>query len=356
MEHILDFEYVLRPVEVEQSEVAQTDYEAARRDFGSERDALFQREEDIINYRLYGPPFEGAPPPEPPEWGKFVGDCQNHLAKKSKDLWICVWLTEVLMAQHGFKGLAEGFELIRRVCEDHWDQLQPDPASEIGVGYTVKLLSAVSKRDAFIDALRLAPITMASGQFLPASCATIDTIDGGERLALLGETADEFISELYASAKKANEEWQLLDDVLDKCGDDKPPFAKVREALKTCIDDIVATYPQVIIEDEPEETGLTVAGQMGGNGQFGSLTGDSHIKNREQAFKTLEALSRYFRENEPNSPVSLALKQAIRWGRMSFQELLKDVVDDEDARQQILRLTGSRENDENQGYGGSDDE
>ena len=356
MEKILDFEYVLRPIDEDSSEAAQSEFEAARREFGSERDALFQAQEDVTNHRLYGPAIEGVPAPPPPEWGKFVNDCQNVLAKKSKDLWICVWLTEVLLAQHGISGLAEGIELMRKICEEHWDQLQPSPTGEDGSSYTVKLLSAVSKREAFLDAILLAPITMPSGQFLPASTATIDTIDGGEKAALIGDTNDEFISELYASAKLALEEWQRLDEVLEeKCGDHKPPFAKVREVLQSVINEVVRTYPQVIIEDEPE-TGLAITSGANNGNVGGNLSGESHLKNREQAFKTLEALSRYFRENEPNSPVSAALLQAIRWGRMSFQQLLEDVIDDEDARQQILRLTGNRGEGHPSGYSSHDED
>ena len=85
-----------------------------------------------------------------------------------------------------------------------------------------------------------------------------------------------------------------------------------------------------------------------------SFSGDSHIKNREQAFKTLEAISRYFRENEPNSPVAAGLKQVIAWGRMSFTELMQHVVDDDDARQQIMRLTGSDESGNSNSYDDDD--
>ncbi len=344
MENILDFEYVLREVELDRSESGMAEYESARRIFGSERDALFQQEEEVSNFRLYGAPFEGASPPDPPEWSKFISSCQNHLANKSKDLWVCVYLTEVLLAQFGFRGLAEGFQLIRTLSEQSWDQLQPPPDPEEGTTYTIKLLSAISRREAFLDAIRLAPITTMSGQFLPASCATIDSIDGGERGALIGDTPDEFISELYASVKQAIEEWERIDEILESnCGDDKPPTAKLREALADCLNQVVTIYPQVIIEDEPNnEQGTALTVEAGSNQTVsGSLSGDSHLRNREQAFKTLEMLSRYFAENEPNSPVSSLLRQAARWGRLSFTELMQEVADDEDARNQILRLTGA---------------
>ena len=343
MEDILDFEYVLREVEG-QSADGIADCEAARRTFGSERDALFQQEEEVVNFREYGAPFEGASPPEPPEWNKFISDCQSYLANKSKDLWVCVWLTEVLVAQWGHRGLAEGFRLIRETTERYWDQLEPSPSAEGGIEYTVKLLSAVSRREAFLDAIRFAPITMESGQFMPASCATIDSLDGGVSGALIGDTSDEFISDLHESLKNSIREWELLDAALEeKCGDDKPPTVKVRETLTACLNQIVTTYPQLIIEEElaDAEGGMVVAGGENNVQAGGSLTGDSHLRNREQAFKTLEMLSRYFAENEPNSPISSLLRQAARYGRLSFAELMQELADDEDARERILRLAGA---------------
>ena len=328
MENILDFDFVLRDLEQDRSESALAILETARRTLGSERDSLFQQEEEVQNFRLYGAPFEGANPPEPPDWGKFISDCQSHLGNQSKDLWVCVWLTEV----------------IRRISEQHWDQLEPSPSGTEGPGYTVKLLSAVSRREAFVDAIRLAPISTDSGQFRATSSATIDSLDGGERAALIGDTPDEFILEVYLSTQKAIDEWGLIDELLDsRCPDDKPPAAKVREALSACFNQIVTTYPQVIANDaslEGQSTNLaTVADAPGEAG--GTLSGDNHLRNREQAFKTLEALSLYFAKNEPNSPISDLLRQAARWGRMSFRELLQEVADDEDLREQILRLTGA---------------
>lgn len=357
MENILDLEYALRPVDPPDA-AALEELESLRRSFGSERDTLFQLDEEATNFRLYGPPFEGASAPEPPEWGRFVSDAQSHFAKKGKDMWVSVWLTEVLLCSRGFQGLAEGFELMRMMCQDHWNSIVPSPDGEDGPAYTVKLLSAVSKRSAFIDAIRLSPITEASGLYAPASCATIDDIEDSERGALIGETSDEFISDVHQSMLKAIQEWQALDDVLEeRCGDEKPPSAKIRETLEGCLTDLRRTYPQLLVEAQAEEesTAVAVTDQGGGGdsqGLGGNLSGDSHLKNREQAFKTLEMVSRYFAENEPSSPVSTALKQAIRWGRMSFSELLKEVVDDESVRDQILRLTGSQDasNDEDEDY------
>ena len=360
MENILDFEYVLRELDQDRSESWLAECADARRNFQSARDTLFQQQEDLQTFREYGAPFEGAPAPDPPDWNQFISDSQSHLANKSKDLWICVFLTEVLIAQWGHRGLAEGFQLVREVIERHWDQLEPSPTAEEGAEYTLKLLSAISRKEDFFDAIRFSPITSESGEFSPASCATIDSIDDGERGALIGDTSDEFISETHAALKKSIEEWGLIDDVLEsKCPDGKPPSAKLRDALNDCLNQVEGYYPQLIVESEPgdETAGPLITSLDQNETSSGALSGDSHLKNRELAFKQLESLSRYFAENEPNSPISSLLRQAARYGRLSFAELMEELADDGDAREQILRLAGvGKDGDGGSGYEESDDD
>jgi type VI secretion system protein ImpA len=48
----------------------------------------------------------------------------------------------------------------------------------------------------------------------------------------------------------------------------------------------------------------------------------------------------YFRQSEPHSPVSYALEQAVRWGRMPLPDLLAELIPDESARTNMLRMTG----------------
>ncbi|HSW50255.1 MAG TPA: type VI secretion system protein TssA, partial [Bryobacteraceae bacterium] len=48
------------------------------------------------------------------------------LAKKTKDLQLAAWLTEALLKQHGFDGLADGLDLMRGLIEGFWEGLYPE--------------------------------------------------------------------------------------------------------------------------------------------------------------------------------------------------------------------------------------
>ena len=343
MEQIIDIDYVLRPISEPDPSPRSSRLQLRQR-----RDQEFENNEQYENHRLFGPEQEGIAAPDRPDWGKLSRDLQQHLANGSKDLWVCVWLVECLVAKDGFHGLAEGFELLYRICSECWEQIEPSPNDEGGVEYTLRMVCGFSKGDHFVDQINLAPITPALGQHEPASCGTIDDLESATRAELLGGADDEFAKDLHKNVLTALRFWGDLETLLEGlAGDGNLPFVRLREILESCQRTIMNAYPSLeAIEPEVPsgESALTVSDQSSQVASAAPVSSNgNHLTNREQAFRTLEALSNYFRENEPNSPVSLALLQAIRWGKMSFQELMEEVVDDQSTKESILRLAGFRE-------------
>src|SRR5262249_39736336 len=66
------------------------------------------------------------------------------------------------------------------------------------------------------------------------------------------------------------------------------------------------------------------------------------IRSREDAFRALLKVSDFFRRTEPHSPVSYALEQAVRGGRMPLPELLMELVPDEAPRKNLFKQVGIR--------------
>ncbi len=52
------------------------------------------------------------------------------------------------------------------------------------------------------------------------------------------------------------------------------------------------------------------------------------------------AVADFFKQTEPHSPVSYALRQAVRWGRMPLPEFLTEVIPDENVRAELFRRVG----------------
>jgi type VI secretion system protein ImpA len=63
---------------------------------------------------------------------------------------------------------------------------------------------------------------------------------------------------------------------------------------------------------------------------------------REDALRVLGEIADYFRRTEPHSPISYTLDEAVRRGRLTWPELLQEVVADMNTRNGILTMLGIR--------------
>ena len=65
---------------------------------------------------------------------------------------------------------------------------------------------------------------------------------------------------------------------------------------------------------------------------------NGQIRSRQEAVQMLSEVARYFRHNEPHSPVALLAERAARWAEMSLEEWLQHVVKDGSTLNQLQEL------------------
>ncbi|MGC2413987.1 MAG: type VI secretion system protein TssA, partial [Stellaceae bacterium] len=70
--------------------------------------------------------------------------------------------------------------------------------------------------------------------------------------------------------------------------------------------------------------------------------GATALASREDALRSLAMIAEFFRRTEPLSPLSYTLQEAVRRARMSWPELLAEIVPDTGLRAQILISLGIR--------------
>ena len=58
--------------------------------------------------------------------------------------------------------------------------------------------------------------------------------------------------------------------------------------------------------------------------------------------RELGRIAEYFRRTEPHSPLAYTLEEAVRRGRLTWPELLEEVVPDGGVRSTILNMLGIR--------------
>ena len=91
------------------------------------------RYEDIYSQIKEARREEAVPPPGMTESDRKVADDRlviklttEALTKKTKDLWLAVWLTEAWVKENGFSGLRDGLTLCHGLVETFWDTLYPE--------------------------------------------------------------------------------------------------------------------------------------------------------------------------------------------------------------------------------------
>ena len=90
--------------------------------------------------------------------------------------------------------------------------------------------------------------------------------------------------------------------------------------------------------------GAAEGGTEGAGGASGdaALTAGGQVASREEALRRLAEVARFFRATEPHSPVAYLVDRAVKWGRMSLGDWLREVVKDETQLGMLYDLLDAR--------------
>lgn len=310
---------------------------------------------------------EGAEAPKA-DWRPILDLAPQILAERSKDLEVAAWLIEALLREHGYPGLRDGFRLARELVERFWDHLYPLP-DEDGVTTRVAPLTGLNGDDA--EGVLLTPIFNVPVT-APSSYAAMTVSDYKQGLELDGadpqkreqriaqgavslqmfrtavsETPVETFRELLDDLGQCAEEWDKLNEVLEeKCGSDEsgyplaPPSSNVRNALTECREHVEDFTRDLLGLEEPPEEAQGAEGAMVPSSSGDGAAVSGRVQTRDDAFRALLQVAEFFKRTEPHSPVSYALEQAVRWGRMPLADLWSELIPDETTRDQVFKLVG----------------
>ncbi len=305
-------------------------------------------------------------------WPEVQRLAEDILTEKSKDLWVAAWLIEALVRSDGLAGLRDGFRLTRELADRFWDQIHPRPDDDEGYGHTVSQLAGlngVETDGTLIGPLDNVPITAetpsqraltladfraamnldkvtpeARAKRLADGAITLDAFEKAQR-----QTPADVVQGLLDDAQATLDEFnQLSETLLRLCGEQHhPPTSNIRERLREIVDVLHSQSNRFspvsgeVTNDSGGNGSLAVSGMQGQGGV--PVPNANAVYDREEAFRALLRVADYFRRTEPHSPVSYALEQAVRWGRMSLPELMKDLVEDSSVLREVFRRAGIKE-------------
>ena len=288
------------------------------------------------------------------------------LTEKARDLEAAGWLTEALVRSEGLAGLTSGASLMAGLLETFWDTGLYPAADEDGIATRMAPVAALAGPPSGADgtlaaALRKLPLlSRADGDL------TLWEFRRAEEVEAIGDAKEkkrhieggvasftDVEREARAVAAKhfgplrdqvdaALAAWDRLTAAVDqKAGAGAPSTGAVRKLLVD-FRDVVARYAPARTMPDPTmpEAGTEPLDETGAPTIV--AIGPRKAASREDMLQELARIAEFFRHTEPQSPLSLTLEEAVRRARLSWPELLAEVVPNEDARNAMLIMLGIR--------------
>ncbi len=300
------------------------------------------------------------------DWAAIVRTASGALAEESKDLELATRLTEALVHRDGFAGLAEGLELCHALIERFWDQLHPGYDPEDGeivgpirarpLGWLVTALA--SGTTGSLAGAKLVPLVPVPGE----RSLTWQDYENGQRLdeyqmqsdqsryqemvdagmvtserwnAALASAPPEALREVRDALVVSEEKIAALETLCDeRFGDDAPILIPLRDL----VNEIREFLDKQVGSGEEAEEGEAEGGAVESLG--GARVASGPIANRAQAIDRLREIAEFFRRTEPHSPMAALIGRAVKWGSLSFEDLVRDYIKDPTTQGQIWELLG----------------
>lgn len=302
------------------------------------------------------------------DWAKVQQLCEQLLETKSKDLQLAVWLCEALLRNHGIAGFVDGLLLLVELCRVYWDTLYPtldDPnvlyrRTNVLTKFFGKLdlhlrhIVVTAPQDAELHVYRW-------GDYLDAShIDRLDELDKHRAIeqgrattdmftASLRDTADEFYMQLGEQViltvslvdeleSLIQQQCEQLRPLLDEQSDADFSLGLAKESLALLQQFVRRIYHDRGIGAEQADTTVEKMADEQRPKELLSMTGP--FKGREEAYRALEQIADYLSRIEPHSPVPYLLWRAVKWGKLSAQEILEELYQNAPDLEQLYRLLG----------------
>ena len=301
-----------------------------------------------------------------PDWNTVERLSIQALASRSKDIEITAWLVESLTRSRGLDGLAEGAEILAGLIARFWDKgMFPAPDDEDPAYRLAAItgLSGGSRDGTLLQPLRRItlfeqedgnPVTLwqynrswnhaslgkkdeASGSKPTAApsrpVVPLDSIENSARS--LGRPR---LLATRTAALRAIGAWNALEravaDVVTP--DAVPSTSRVLELLNGIV---AITNRYLPADPDPEPPDAAVGDDEDGAPLDGPARASA---GRDALLDDVLRIAGIFRIREPTSPLSYTLENAVRRARLSWPELLAEVMPDNNARTSVLTGLGIR--------------
>ena len=306
---------------------------------------------------------EGGEDAMPTHWRTVQSLAVKALKESAKDLEVASWLTEALVRTGGLRGLSTGAAVITGLITNFWDDIFPTPdedgmetrvgpvAGLAGQGYDGTLMQPLRKSTLFRrpdgtpfslwqyqSTIELSGITDSTrrSQRIEAGVVPYDDVEKEARMAGAPHWTRQ-----RQEIEGALESWADMTTALDaRAADASPSTTRVRDLLQMMLEICNKFAPSNAASEEPAAPATMETAAPGPMGVAVATGVPGAIAGREQALRQLGEVAAWFKRNEPHSPLAYTLDEAVRRGRMTWPELVEELIPDESTRNALLMSLG----------------
>ncbi len=279
-------------------------------------------------FRLFG---QSAPHEPAPEWTAIASRATEALCR-SKDLRLLAHLGSALLRTDGLPAFAGTLTIASAWLESYWNETYPRIDEDAILRRNA--LNCFADPMAVIDGLRRLPlannrqhgsfslrdIEMATGLVPPDGDAPVP--DEGRINAAFAAMPREALEQLQESVGRAQAAaTRITAKMRDDGGRDAAPSFDPLASQLAKIDKVLRTQLALRGDGAADGGGDGADGDQGGGPAIAGV-----VRSRQDAIRALDAVSTFFRQHEPSSPVPLLLDRAKRLVSKNFLEVLADIA------------------------------
>lgn len=312
-------------------------------------------------------------------WDQIAETAVDYLKEHGKDLEIMAILVESCARRDGLAGFDRAVMVMSELVETWWDQgLYPAEDEEDGVEARFQPLSGLSGGGSDKDGTLIGPLrnlVLAGGGdeslrymdrvVAEGMLASAQTVKPEQRASLQAQD-EEAMAASEALAKRvggkplriavvhlssAEAAWRrTVSFISERTKPRFPAASRVSDELRSIrewLEGLLRLLPDDSandVEDPPENVvdatgdGAVVVAGGAANAPFSI----GKITRREDALRAVNAAADYFEKYEPISPIGSALRDVDRRARMSFDDLLVELIPDGSSRELFYWRSGIR--------------
>ena len=275
-------------------------------------------------------PFQAEGEGEGLDWRGTIRDIVAQ-SKQTKDLWLATYLARAGAKAGDLDVVVDGTQMLAGLLERYWDNVHPRLEEVDFIGRKTPCESLTKIREFLGPLRRTALITHPrlgsySGADIERFASEGEQAEGyGMFRAAVAETPVEDIQASIDRLDQIRDGIRRADTVLtDNAGDDTGTNFQTTYEVIEAIRRSLAPYAGL---DEPAteaEADGDYGGGSGGSGGGPRIAG--RVESRDDVIKAIDAISDYYRNREPSSPVPVLLKRVRSWVTQDFLTIISELV------------------------------